>query len=76
MGNAPREPNLIAKSFQQSFVPARIFGQKLERNRLPQRQIIGAIHLAHPAPAEQCNDAIAPSQQPSRKKSTFGQQPG
>jgi hypothetical protein len=74
MRNSPREPNLIAKTLQQSFIFARLFGKKLERNRLPQRQIIGAINFSHAAATQQCNDAIPPSQQASRKKSSLSQQ--
>jgi hypothetical protein len=67
------EANLIAESLQQSLIPACIFRKEFERNRLAQRQIIGAINFSHATATEQCNDAITASQQASGKKSTLGQ---
>ena len=46
----PREP---------AGVGGERFGQELERHRLAERQIVGAIDLAHAAAAEQADDAIA-----------------
>jgi hypothetical protein len=38
-------------------------GQELERNRLSEFQIVGAIHLAHPAASQPADDAIASAKQ-------------
>ena len=34
-------------------------GQELQRDRLAERQVVGAVHLAHAAAAEQRDDAVA-----------------
>jgi hypothetical protein len=59
MGDSPRHPNFVAKAFQQSFVTRSLVGKKLQRYRLPERQIIRTINLTHTAFAQQCNDAVA-----------------
>ena len=40
--------------------------QKLERDRLPELQVVGAVDLAHAAAAEASNDAVASAEYGAR----------
>ena len=62
MRDAPRGANFVAEARPKTFVPSRRFGQKLQRHRLAQRQVVGAIHLAHATLAEQSHDSVAAGQ--------------
>ena len=60
--DAPCGANFVAEARQKVFVSGRRFGQKLQRHRLPQGQIVGPIHLSHAPLAEQSHDSIASGQ--------------
>ena len=74
MRDLTRDPDFIAKAFEQAFIAGRLIGQKLQRNGLSESEIVGAVHLAHAASAEQCDDAVARCHQPARKEASFVQQ--
>ena len=71
MRHPPRDPHFVAKTLQQPFVARGFIRQKLQSDCLPQRQIVGAIDLAHAALPQQRDDAIAPRHQPPGKKPSF-----
>jgi len=59
MRHLTRKPDLIPKALHRRGVLAEGLGKKLERHRLAQREVVGAIHLAHSAFAEEGDDAIS-----------------
>ncbi len=59
VGNLPRVSHLAAKTVQGDRVADHSFGEKLQRDGLPQFQVIRAIDLAHPTASEQTHDPIA-----------------
>jgi len=54
-----RKPDLITKALNRPGILTEGLGNKLERHRLAQREVVGAIHLAHSAFAEEGDDAIS-----------------
>src|ERR1700722_16844439 len=71
MRNSARHPHFVTKSLEQSFVAGRFIGKKFHRYLLSERQVVGAIDLAHAAFAQQRDDAIASGDQASGKKASF-----
>jgi len=61
----------LRKQLEQRFILVGFLGQELERHRLAESQIIGAINLAHAASAQQGDDAITTGQKPARKKAAL-----
>ena len=59
MRHLTRKPDLITKALNRSGITTEELGKKLERHRLPQREVVGAIHLTHSAFAEEGDDAIS-----------------
>ncbi len=55
----PRRAHLSAKAVQGAWVGGHPLGEKLQRNRLAQFEVVGTIHLAHPAATKQPDDAVA-----------------
>ena len=74
MGDPSRHPHFVAEAFQQTFVAGGFVRQKLHRDALSERQVVGAVNLAHAAFAEQRNDPVASGQKAPGKKSSFIQQ--
>ena len=74
MRNAAGYADFIAEALQQAFIARRFIGKKLESDGLTERQIVGAVNLAHASFAEQSDDAITPSQQTAGKESAFIEQ--
>jgi len=62
MRNLPRDAHFIAEASDRAFVPCDCRGEKLERNGLIERQVVGAIDFAHSAAAQQRDNAVAPHQ--------------
>ena len=58
-----RDADLAAESLERRLVVRDRLGQKLERHRLVERQVVGAVDLAHAALAEHGDDAVAPAEQ-------------
>jgi hypothetical protein len=73
MGNAPRNPDLILKTVDQSLIARGLVGQELKRDGLTEREIVGAVNLAHAAFSQQRDDAVTARQQTPWKKSSFAQ---
>ena len=72
MRNLARDANFVAEARQSGFIAGDALGQKLERDWLLERQVVGAVDLAHSAFAEQRDDAIALREQRSGRKPAFG----
>ena len=73
MRNPPRDPHFIFETLQQTLIAGGFIGKKLERHRLAEREVVGAIHLAHAAFSQQSNDAIATSQQAAGYEAAFAE---
>src|SRR5205814_9461349 len=58
-----RDADLVAESFERLLVVRHGFGEKLERDRLVEREVVGAVDLAHPALPEHGNNSIASAEQ-------------
>ncbi len=52
-------PHLGVEALEAARRPRRASGQELERDRLAELQVVGAVDLAHAAAAEQPDDAVA-----------------
>ena len=74
MRDAAGDADFVAKALEQTFVARGFVGQKLERDRLAERQIVGAVDFAHAAFAEQRDDAVAPGDQAPGKEPSFAHQ--
>ena len=48
MADLPRQSDFAVKVFQSLRVLSEILRQKLQRNRVPELQIVGAVDFAHP----------------------------
>jgi hypothetical protein len=59
MHELPRDADLGKESLAPHRVGCERCRQKLQRHRLAQLQIVGAVHLARPAGAEQADNSIA-----------------
>ncbi len=75
VGNPAGSANFIAKAFQHAFIIRNRFRQKLQRYRLTQRQVIGAINFSHAALPQQRNNPVAIGQQSPRKKTSLARHP-
>jgi len=62
MRDLPRDADLLAKAGQVAGVSRDALGQELQRDRMIQLEVIGAVNLAHAAAPQQTNDPIARSQ--------------
>ena len=71
MRNLARDADFVAEARQSGFIAGHACGQKFERDRLLQRQVVGAVDLAHSAFAEQRDDAIALREQSPGRKPAF-----
>ena len=56
------------ESLQQVCTLRSRFGKELERDRLLQFEITGAVDLTHPTAPEQTDDAVAPTEQCAGRK--------
>ena len=63
MRHLPGDAHFVAEAVERLRVVRRGLGQKLERDRLVERQVVGAINFAHAALSEQGDDAVAAAQQ-------------
>ncbi len=60
--------HLGTEALESRRVGCELDGEKLERHRLAELEIVGAVDLAHPSPAEETDDAIAGPEHGARKK--------
>jgi hypothetical protein len=61
-----RDAHFVVKAGQHAGIARHGFGQELERHRLIESKVVGAIDFAHAAFAEQSDDLIAPSHHHAR----------
>lgn len=66
MRDLPRHAHFVVKLGELVGVGADAGGQELDRDRLSESQVVGAIDLAHAAPTEQADDSIAAFEQRAR----------
>ncbi len=59
MGDLPGDPHLVEEALQSTGVLLELLRKELERHRLAELQVVGAVDLAHPAAAEQTDDAVS-----------------
>ena len=59
MRNLPRHAHFGVELHQARRIAIELRRQELQRDRLPQLQIVGAVDLAHPASSEPADDPIA-----------------
>ena len=55
----PGQPDLAQEALEPARVARQIVGQEFERHLLPELQVVGPVDLAHAAPPEQTDDAVA-----------------
>jgi hypothetical protein len=75
MRDIPRHPHLGPESFDAIGVRRDGVGQELERDRLAEHQVLGAIDVAHPAAADERDDAIPRGEQGPRREATLERGP-
>ena len=61
-----RDAHVVVESCQRRRVGRRRCRQELQGDRLPERQVIGAIHLAHSTAAEEPDDAVTTGEDGAR----------
>src|SRR5258708_39357752 len=67
----PRDTHLASKAGHRRWIISGGFWQELERNRLLEREIVGAVDLTHSTLAQQTSDSIAVGKQRTRRESAF-----
>ena len=68
MRDLARRAHFVVKLREARGIAGDRVGQELQRDRLPEPEIVGAIDLAHAAFAEQADDAIAAVEHRARRK--------
>ena len=63
MRDRARDAHLVVELRQARGVGVSVVGQELQRDRLFELEVVGAIDLAHAAAAEQRDDAVAAGEQ-------------
>ena len=58
MGDVAGEPHFGDEALQHVALQDAVHREQLERDALPERQVVGAIDLTHPALTEQADDAV------------------
>ena len=64
----PRRPHLREEPIEQRPVRGEAVRQELQRDRLAELQVVGAVDLAHPAAADQPDDPIALREDGARRE--------
>ncbi len=67
VGDLPREADLLVEAGERGAVPREGLRQELEGHRLAELQVVGAVHLAHPAAAEQAHHSITTPEHGARR---------
>ena len=70
MRELAREPYFVAEPLAGAFVRTQR-GKELERHGLPELEVVGAVHLAHPAAPERRDDAEPAGEQRPGAKAPF-----
>src|SRR6185369_1229405 len=68
MGNLAGDADFSVKAFEQARVAGGGFGQEFQCDRLAEGKIGGAVDFAHPAFAEESDDAVASTEQRARNE--------
>ena len=68
-------PHLVVEPVEAAGVARERRGQELQRDRLPELQVVGAIDLAHAALAESRDDAVPLAEHGARGRSGRGRRP-
>jgi hypothetical protein len=63
-----RHPHLGVEALETVFFGRQVSRQELQRDRLAQLQVVGAIHLAHSPAAEQTDDPVALGEHHARRE--------
>ena len=71
MRNQAGDADLAVEALEQPRIARRLFGEELERDRLPEREIGGAVDFAHAAAPEQSENAVAAAQQRARQEAAL-----
>ena len=71
MRNLPSCSNLVEQTFAGRGLVRHPLRKKLERHRLPQREVHRPVHLAHPAASQQIYDPVALRYNRPRQKPAF-----
>ena len=58
MADLPRQSDFAVKEIQSLRVLSEILRQKLQRNGVPELQIVGAVDFAHPTCSDERDDSI------------------
>ena len=69
MRHLPRRPDLAVEARQTRRVHLERLGQKLQRDRLLEPQVVGTVHLAHASLPEQVDHAIPFVEDGARRES-------
>ena len=64
----PRHASLVVEAAEPLGILAQRGGQELEGHRLPEHEVLRAVHLAHATPAQQLDHAIPIQQQGPREE--------
>jgi hypothetical protein len=59
----PRHADFGVELAQPRGIPVDVGRQELQRDGLAELQVVGAVHLAHAAPAEPSDDAVAAAEE-------------
>ena len=59
----PRHAHFVVELHQAGRIAIELRRQELQRDRLPELQVVGPVDLAHPAASEPADDPIAPAEE-------------
>lgn len=71
MGNLTGQADFVAKELESGRVAGSALRKEFEGDGLVEFQIVGPVHLAHAAAAEQGDDAVSPGKAGSREESSM-----
>ncbi len=71
VGHLPGEADLVVEILQPVAIPDQVFRQKLEGDRLTEREVVGAVDFAHAALAQGGHDAIAAGEELARSETAL-----
>ena len=71
VGDQAGDADFAVEALQQALIARGFLGQEFERDGLAEREIGGAIDLAHAAAAEQPDDAIAAAEERAGNEAPF-----
>src|SRR3990172_7317101 len=72
----PRDPHLAEEALEALTALFELLGQELERHRVLELEVVGAVDLDHAAPAEEAEDAVALGHHGAGRDTLGGWPPG